>query len=93
MELKFSSEFKSNRLFFLAKSENSWHGLSPVRAPANIPRRSFNFFLAVPRGLFSELDIKFGEKQIKTFETKKFYGLRLQREMKRRIASMLFQRR
>ncbi len=89
MDHQYSAEFKRNRLFFLVKSYNSWHGLGAIRAPANIPRRSFNFSLAVPRGLSSDWDLNFGEREIKRLEARKFFMPKLERDVKARLEKLL----
>lgn len=43
-----SCAFRPNRLVFLAKGHNSWHGIAPLATPDGVPRRSFNFSLVLP---------------------------------------------
>lgn len=47
MELVFDSGFVPNRLFFFVKSQNSWHGVSPLLCPPEIKRRTFNFNIEI----------------------------------------------
>jgi hypothetical protein len=47
MELVFDSGFVPNRLFFFVKSQNSWHGVSPLLCPPEVTRRSFNFNIEI----------------------------------------------
>lgn len=48
MRTSFVCEFAPNRLFFLVKGCNAWHGVSPLAAPPGVQRRSFNFSLLIP---------------------------------------------
>jgi len=47
MELVFDSGFVPNRLFFFVKSQNSWHGVSPLLCPPQTQRRTFNFNIEI----------------------------------------------
>jgi hypothetical protein len=47
MELVFDSGFVANRLFFFVKSQNSWHGVSPLHCPPEMQRRTFNFNIEI----------------------------------------------
>lgn len=41
------SDYRPNRVFFFAKNQMAWHGVSPVSSSATLPRRTFNFSLRV----------------------------------------------
>ncbi|RZJ96206.1 MAG: 2OG-Fe(II) oxygenase, partial [Novosphingobium sp.] len=47
VDLAGSCAFAPNRLFFFAKTDRSWHGVSPLAAETRLPRRSFNFSLRI----------------------------------------------
>lgn len=47
VELIGSSAFRPNRLFFFAKTDRAWHGVSALDPAAALPRRSFNFSLRI----------------------------------------------
>lgn len=47
VEVAGSSAFRPNRLFFFAKTDRAWHGVSALDPAASLPRRSFNFSLRI----------------------------------------------
>jgi len=47
MDIVFDSGFVPNRLFFFVKSQNSWHGVSPLLCPPQTQRRTFNFNIEI----------------------------------------------
>ncbi len=74
MDLLASCNFRPNRLFFFVKTENSWHGLSPVTSPAGVQRRSFNFSMMADRGAFNKESMATYRKKIKRQEFNAFKG-------------------
>jgi hypothetical protein len=74
-DLVFDSEFRPNRLFFFAKSANSWHGVKPIECPEAVLRRSFNFDFVIPRAQREGTSHRFKERLIRRLETPRFRSL------------------
>lgn len=49
--------FTANRMFWFVKTHDSWHGVTPVTAPAGIGRRSFNVSLAISPAALAHPDL------------------------------------
>ena len=71
-DLVFDSEFRANRLFFFAKSANSWHGVKPIDCPREFLRRSFNFDFVIPRERRRNTSYRFKERLIRRLELPRF---------------------
>ena len=71
-ELVFDGEFRANRLFFFAKSANSWHGVKRLSCPRETPRRSFNFSIAIPREQRQGRSFRTKERLIRKLELPRF---------------------
>lgn len=71
-ELVFDSEFRPNRLFFFAKSANSWHGVEPIECPTELVRRSFNWAFVIPREQRRSAAHRLKERLIRKLERPRF---------------------
>ena len=71
-DLVFDCEFRANRLFFFAKSANSWHGVRRLECPSEFLRRSFNFAFVIPRERRRSTSYRFKERLIRKLEKPRF---------------------
>ena len=71
-DLVFDSEFRANRLFFFAKSANSWHGVKRLDCPRELLRRSFNFAFVSPLDRRRGTSERFKERLIGKLERRRF---------------------
>ncbi len=72
MELIANCHFRPNRLFFFVKSQDSWHGLSPIVSPPGVQRRTFNFSMMASHAAFDKTPISLYQRQISKHEAKVF---------------------
>ncbi|TCK31154.1 hypothetical protein EV667_1259 [Ancylobacter aquaticus] len=67
-----SSAFRPNRLFFFAKNDRAWHGVSALSPESNLPRRSFNFSLRIRADAKIDPAIEGLQARIRTQEQQAF---------------------
>ena len=75
MELVFDSGFVPNRLFFFVKSQNSWHGVSPLLCPPEIQRRTFNFNIEISARFRDKITNRLGEKIYHKIESPRYRSI------------------
>jgi hypothetical protein len=71
-DLVFDTGFRPNRLFFFAKSANSWHGVKRITCPEGVLRRSFTFAVVIPREKRRSTPYRLKEKLISRIERPRF---------------------
>lgn len=72
VKLAGSSAFRPNRLFFFAKTDRAWHGVSALSPGAALPRRSFNFSLRIRADAKADPAMARLQETIRTLEQRAF---------------------